>query len=152
MRFFSLTFFVVMLTPLDHVQADSLIIKYGDREVNLSSYYFAFLYEVQAISIANEKIYYTKREVDGGSYLHVQQWDGNGQFDINTKAAKQVTDVDIDGIDFWDRKYNKVLDALIVRADEEKREDFNLWLFSERNPQAVKLTDADYIYSFCTIT
>ena len=148
MRFFSLTFFVVMLTPLDHVQADSLIIKYGDREVNLSSYYFAFLYEVQAISIANEKIYYTKREVDGGSYLHVQQWDGDGLFDINAENAKQLSDVNIERINFWNHEYNQILDALIVMADEEKRENLNLWLFSEQNPKAVKLTDADFIYSF----
>ena len=72
--------------------------------------------------------------------MYVQPWDGDGVFDINTENAKQVSGVNIDGINFWDREYNEVLDGLIVIADEEKREDLNLWLFSEKYPKAVKLT------------
>lgn len=148
MRFYKLIFLALILLPLKPAYAEPLIIKYGEREVDLAPYYFAFPYGIRKISIENEKIYYTKSEPDGGSYLYVQQWDGNGQFDINTGSAEQVTDVDIEGINFWSRKYNKVLDALIVKADEAKREDINLWLFSESNPKAIKLTDVDYIYSF----
>lgn len=62
--------------------------------------------------------------------------------------AEQVTDIDIERINFWDHSYNKVLDALIVRAEDANREDINLWAFSERSQTAVKLTDADHIYSF----
>ena len=148
MRFSLLAFFLVTLTSLNTVQAEPLIIKYGDREVDISPYYFTFPYEIQAISIENKKVYYTMREPDGGSYLYVQQWDGGGQFDINTDSAEQVTDVDIEGINFWNRSYNKVLDALIVSADDANREDVNLWLFSEDNSTPIKLTDADLIPSF----
>ena len=120
----------------------------GEREVDLTPYYFAFPYDIRAISIKNKKVYYTKDEPEGGSYLYVQPWDVDGLFDINIENAKQVSDVNIDGINFWGREYNKVLDALIVLADEEKRENINLWLFSEKNTKAVKLTDANFIYSF----
>ena len=36
----------------------------------------------------------------------------------------------------------------LLRLTKKKRENLNLWLFSEQNPKAVKLTDADFIYSF----
>ena len=139
---------VVLLLLFKPAYAEPLIVKYAEREVDLAPYYFAFPYNIKAISKKNRKIYYTKAEPKGGSYLYVQPWDGDGVFDINTEDAKQVSDVNIDGINFWGREYNKVLDALIVMADEEKREDLNLWLFSEKNSKAVKLTDADLVNSF----
>lgn len=137
-----------MLIPLNHIHAEPLIIKYVDREVDLSPYYFSFPYVITAISIKNKKVYYINAEPAGGSYLYVQSWDGDGLFDINIENAKQVSDVNIENINFWNHEYNQVLDGLIVMADEDKRENPNLWLFSEQNPKAVKLTDADFIYSF----
>ncbi len=148
MRFLKPFFLTVILLSLKPAYAEPLIIKYGEREVDLAPYYFAFPYNIRAISKNNKKIYYTKDELTGGSYLYVQPWDVDGLFDINTENAKQVSDVNIEGINFEGQEYNEVLDALIVKADEEKRENLNLWLFSEQSPKAVKLTDADYIYSF----
>ena len=149
MRFLKLFFLTITLwLSLKPAHAEPLIIKYGEREVDLTPYYFAFPYTIRAISIKNKKVYYTKGEPKGGSYLYVQPWEGDALFDINIENAKQVSNVDIDDINFESHEYNEVLDALIVMADEEKREDLNLWLFSEKNSKAVKLTDADYVYSF----
>ena len=125
-----------------------LVIGYADRTVDLSPYYFAFPYDIREISLAQQKVYYTRDEPGGGSFLYVQPWDPAGLFDIDPQVAHRVTDADIEGINFWGRRYNSVLDALIVEADEAKREDMNLWLFSERHPNAIKLTNADYVYDF----
>ena len=149
MRFLKLFFLtVVLLLSIRPAYAEPLVIKYAEREVDLTPYYFAFPYNIRTISKKHKKVYYTKDEPEGGSFLYVQPWGGDGLFDIGTENAKQVSDVNIDGINFENQEYNEVLDALIVIADEEKREDLNLWLFSEKNPKAVKLTDADSIYSF----
>ncbi len=148
MRFLKPLFLTVILLSLKPAYAESLIIKYGEREADLTPYLFAFPYNITAISKKNKKVYYTKDKPTGGSYLYVQPWDGDGLFDINTKNAKQISDVSIDDINFEGQEYNEALDALIIIADEAKRENLNLWLFSEQSPKAVRLTDADYIYSF----
>ena len=148
MRFFWVIVLTAAQFSFQSAQAEPLIIKYGDREVDLAPYYFAFPYNFREVSIESGKIYYTKDDPDGGSYLYVQPWNASELFDFKVETAKHVTGVDIEGINFWGRRYNKVLDALIVEADEAKREDINLWLFSEQNSDAIKLTDVDYIYDF----
>ncbi len=148
MRYIWALFLIVMLSPLKPAEAAPFVVKYGDREADLFPYYFAFPYNIREISLEKGKVYFTKDEPDGGSFLYVQPWNGDGAFDIDTGKAIRVSDIDIEQINFWGRRYNKVLDALIVGADEAKREDINLWLFSEGDAKAQKLTDVDYIYAF----
>ncbi|MCV3273372.1 S9 family peptidase [Roseobacter sinensis] len=122
--------------------------EYRDRTVDLAPYFFGFPYNIREVSLEAQKVYYTKDERDGGSHLYVQPWNDTGQFDFDPEAAERVTDVDIESINFWGRRYNRNLDALVVMADEGKREDINLWLFSEREQDPIKLTDVDYVYDF----
>lgn len=139
---------VLLIVVGEPVEASQLMLKYGERHVDLAPYYFDFPYYIRGVSLEKRKIYYTKDDSTGGSYLYVQAWDPDSRLKIDVTQATRVTDIDIEKINFWDREYNEVLDGLVVIADEDKSERTNLWLFSESMPQPIKLTNADYIYAF----
>lgn len=138
-------FLVTASTPLE---ASELPLKFGGRQVDLAPYYFEFPYSIKAISLKNEKIYYSKDTPAGGSRLFVQTWDPSKLFKIDSENASPVTGINLGKINFWRRAYNEALDGLVVAADEDKGERTNLWLFSDRTSKPVKLTNADYIYNF----
>lgn len=148
MRYVWSPLLVAILTSAGVAHAEPLSIQYKDREVDLAPYFFDFPYNIREVDIEAGKVYFTKSETTGGASLYVQPWDASGQFDFDTETAERVTDTDIESINFWGRTYNETLDALIVMADESKRENINLWLFSEDERDPIKLTDVDYVYGF----
>lgn len=148
MRFSWVAFFFLILTPIGPAHAEPLILKYGDREVDLSPYYFSFPYHIKVVNIENNKIYYAKDYPGGRSFLYVQPLNTTGLFNFDTQNAKLVSNVRFRGKYFSGYTYNRVLDAIIGQANKVKTEVINLWLYSEKNSKAIKLTKADYIYGF----
>lgn len=127
---------------------NELTLKYGSRSVDLAPYYSGFPYYIRAFSLQRKKLYYSKTESSGGAFLYAQPWNPDSTIAIKPDDAIAVTNTNLEKINFWGREYNKLLDGLVVVADEDKSENTNLWLFSEHEPEPVKLTQADYIYSF----
>ena len=93
-------------------EADPLTLNYGNRHVDLAPYYFDFPYSIGEASLKQKKIFYTKDERGGGSYLYVQDWDPDSLIKFDAAHGIRVTDIDINKINFWGRKYNAVLGGL----------------------------------------
>lgn len=148
MRFSWIAFFLLMLTSFGPVHAEPLIIKYGGREVDLSPYYFSFPYHIKVVSIENEEIYYTKDYPSGRTFLYVQPLNTTGLFKFDTQNANLVSNVPFRGKYVSGYTYNRVLDAIIGQTSKPRTEIFNLWSYSQKNSNPIRLTNADFIYGF----
>ncbi len=121
---------------------------YGGRTVDLAPYYFSYPYYLMGYSEEAGKLFYSETDETGAIFLRALAWDPGDREPLDLSRGQAVTSVDLNTINFWERHYNPALDGILARADESKREDINLWLFSEGSGPPRRLTDADYVYNF----
>jgi len=127
---------------------DSLILTYKGRSVDSAPYYYAFPYRLELVSLARQKIYFSRHVEGEGKRLFTAEWDPAKPITLDNNMASKVTDVDLNTINFWRRMHNTHLKGLIVEADNDKAERINLWSFPDGAATPVQITDVDYVYEF----
>lgn len=128
------------------VAAADLPLRYGDRVVDLKPYYFAFPYNIEEISLADGKVFISRREETGRTSLYVVDWTPGELVDVSG-GLRPVTTADLSRISFWGRVYSSRLGGIVASADEDKSEQTSLYLFKEGNDRPIRLTDVEYVYA-----
>ncbi|MEM6587854.1 MAG: prolyl oligopeptidase family serine peptidase [Pseudomonadota bacterium] len=126
----------------------TLTLTYEGRSIDTGPYFYAFPYRMERVSIEHGKLYFSRHVEGEGKRLFVTDWNPDTSVTLNSDRATKVTDIDLNAINFWGRQVNTKLNGLIAKADEDKAERINLWLFADGADAPTQLTDVDYVYDF----